>query len=55
MTHPRPQIDRRLFVSAAVLFGASTVLGAVPAWGDDEDDKQKDPDGKEKKPDEPDA
>lgn len=55
MARPRPQIDRRLFVSAAALFGASTVLGAVPAWGDDEDDKQKDPDGKEEDPDEPDA
>ena len=55
MAHPHPQIERRLFVSGAALFGASTVLGAVPAWGDDEDDKQKDPDGKEENPDEPDA
>lgn len=54
MVRPRPQIDRRLFVSAAALFGASTVLGTVPAWADDEDDKEKDPDDK-KKNDEPDA
>lgn len=54
MVRPRPQIDRRLFVSAAALFGASTVLGTVPAWADDEDDKEKGSDEKEK-PDEPDA
>ena len=54
MVRPRPQIDRRLFVSAAALFGASTVLGTVPAWADDEDDKEKGSDEKEKN-DEPDA
>ena len=54
MVRPRPQIDRRLFVSAAALFGASTVLGTVPAWADDEDDKEKGSYEKEKN-DEPDA
>ena len=56
MVRPRPQIDRRLFVSAAALFGASTVLGTVPAWADDEDAGEgEDPDAEEENPDEPDA
>ena len=56
MVRPRPQIDRRLFVSAAALFGASAVLGTVPAWADDEDAGEgEDPDAEEENPDEPDA
>ena len=56
MVRPRPQIDRRLFVSAAALFGASAVLGTVPAWADDEDAGEgEDPDAEKENPDEPDA
>lgn len=56
MVRLRPQIDRRLFVSAAALFGASAVLGTVPAWADDEDAGEgEDPDAEKENPDEPDA
>ena len=54
MVRPRPQIDRRLFISAAALFGASTVLGTVPAWADD-DEEDESPDDGEEGSDEPDA
>lgn len=44
MSKPIASIDRRLFVSAATLFGAQTLLGTAPAWADDETDEDADKD-----------
>lgn len=51
-------IDRRLFVSAASAFGASTLLGFGRAWADEDEDAEdadKDEDSDESKEDEPTA
>lgn len=40
-------IDRRLFVSAATVFGAQALLGTTPAWADDETEEADDSDDEE--------
>lgn len=47
MSRSAVTIDRRLFVSAATVFGAQTLLGTTPAWADDETEEADDSDDKE--------